>query len=132
MSVRVFRGIMLVVIGAILPLSVRDATKEGYDLVSAMFVSPLAILSPTAALLAAWFGAEGTRRPVALQIGALLVGLIGFAAYACYALRGPSNPDTAGHMHVLGFPILYAVATMGIMIVGGGIASAGSEPPLNE
>lgn len=49
-----------------------------------------------------------------LKWNVIAVALIGVAFYLMYALDGQSDPDTAGHVHILLFPVLYSFLSLAV------------------
>jgi len=45
------------------------------------------------------------------------LSLFYFVPYAFYALNGPSDPDTAGHMHILIVPVLLLIVTVFVVLL---------------
>jgi peptidoglycan/LPS O-acetylase OafA/YrhL len=101
-------AIMLVLIAVFAFLDGKQEDGLSYGVIGAC----LAVVAPALCWGVAFQGRQGKRRNSLSYAVALLVAVIGLLAYTFYVINGPSDPDTAGHMHVVLFPILYLIAAM--------------------
>lgn len=60
---------------------------------------------------------KGTEKYIYVKyIASGICCVIGVFAYAVYLIGGPSNnPDTAGHMHIIFFPVLHLLFTLSVV-----------------
>lgn len=100
-----FFGISLLTIAG---LAFLDGAGES-DLFYGLIGASLGVLVPAACILVTLRRDQAGKVSTASYLGAVIVSVIGMLAYGGYLLTGPSNPDTAGHMHVVLFPIVYAI-----------------------
>jgi 4-amino-4-deoxy-L-arabinose transferase-like glycosyltransferase len=116
------KNISLVGIALIFLLSGFDTYQERGEWIETLFIGVIAIIAPVITVI--WAGIR--KRVVELRwwraIISGVVFAVGLSAYAYYASNGPSDPDTAGHMHVILFPIIYLMFTLTILAVSSALA----------
>lgn len=103
--------IIIAILSATALLAFYGASDEGYPVkISVVFaLLPVLILG-----LINWIAFEvKVRKPTVsiTFIGAMVINTLVLAGYLLNALDGQSNPDTAGHMAPVAFPILMAVVS---------------------
>ncbi len=67
--------------------------------------------------------------------GVIFINCVVILAYALYLFAGPSDPDTAGHMHIILFPILiifFGTFVMAFFILIDFIREKTSNKPLHS
>jgi hypothetical protein len=119
--------VFVAVLGTVTALSVLDALQEdpliGYGL---FLIAGLADAAVAVGYVVAR-GLRGGRRPISLKdartAAGLLIWTFGVGFYLQYWLRGLLNPDTAGQMHVVLFPILYLLSAL-VVACGVGVLMA--------
>lgn len=113
-------SVLLLVVSAC--LAYVDARQIVPSSLLAGFCSLLSTLGHAPGFIAAIFfrrkrGAAG----LAAFLLVFAVGILGVIAYLAYALTGKSeNPGSAGHMHVIMFPLAYMVFAT-VVIIGGSV-----------
>jgi hypothetical protein len=80
------------------------------------FVIPFAISGPLFAFL--WMRlAFLSPWNLPSKITCSFVVILSLVIYVLYVLSGPSDPDTAGHMHTLLFPIAYLLFSVLVSLI---------------
>lgn len=102
---------VITVLTAVMALAFYDAFEDAYGTRICIAFSAF----PAAALLIPNWIALELKQKIRNRIsytfyGAMILNGFVLAAYAFYAVNGPSDPDTAQHMRLLAFPIVLAVA----------------------
>ena len=84
--------------------------------------SLLSVLGHAPGLIAAFlFRRKRGAAGLAAFLLVFCIGMLGVIAYFAYTIAGkPDNPNSAGHMHVLMFPLAYSVFAT-VVVVGGSI-----------
>ena len=114
-----FKKASVLGIALMLVLSVVNAADENYGAGGILILSFFAVAAPTLAVVIASYAKNQVKKPLLLQIGAYVVLVLGVIAYGYYAANGKTDPDTAAHMHVVLFPIIYTALCLIIMFVFG-------------
>lgn len=96
-------------------LAFWDGWDEGY-LLDGVFGFVLAAVTPASCWVLTLKRERQGGAMWASRMGASVVTLIGIVVYWNYAITGPSDPDTTGHMHVVLVPILYAAVSVILFI----------------
>lgn len=105
-----YHALILCMIAAIAVLAGVDTAQEDqYEIIG--LVIPLAVLGPLFSFFWLW-----PRSGVPARIVYFFILAVGLAMYIFYVLSGPSDPDTAGHMHTVLFPILYIILSVGLSL----------------
>jgi cytochrome bd-type quinol oxidase subunit 2 len=110
-----FKVVYLAGICLVFGLSMINARDEGFDLYWMGLLSLLAVLAPLITARWALKARDHEPQPVLSRVCAFIVLGVGVAAYTYYASNGRANPDTAAHMHVVTFPILYLILALAVM-----------------
>lgn len=83
---------------------------------------PLILFSVLAPILATALVPVLQQKSARLKLvkkGALFITITGLMIYSYYVLKGHSNPNTAGHMHIILFPISYGIYSLAVMALCG-------------
>lgn len=105
-----YHALILCMIAAIGVLAGVDTAQEDqYQIIG--LVIPLAVLGPLFSFFLLW-----PRSGLPARIVYSFILAAGLAMYIFYILSGPSDPDTAGHMHTILFPILYIIFSVGLSL----------------
>ncbi len=99
-------GLMLALI---LVLAFLDGFQEGGYFSNGLTGALLSVVSPGTCWVVAFLRRRRNKVNSVCYAGAIAVSVIGLLAYYRYATTGPSDPDTAGHMHIVFFPVLYLI-----------------------
>jgi hypothetical protein len=99
-------GLMLALISV---LAFLDGFQEGGYFSNGLTGALLSIISPGTCWSVAFLRRRRNKVNSVCYTGAIVISVIGLIAYYGYATTGPSDPDTAGHMHIVFFPILYLI-----------------------
>jgi hypothetical protein len=113
-----FGGVLL-----ILTLSGFDAYEEHAEFTEIVFVGVAAIIAPLIAIYWAGFARKNYQPSLWRTIETAVVLMMGILGYGYYAFNGPSDPDTAGHMHVILFPITYVIFTIVLLAMSTGLST---------
>jgi len=138
-----FNKIIAIVILLIFGLSVINAADEAigvvyeasgfvYVVVDVVVVSFLAVLAPIISMAIAVLMRKVVRRPKVPEIGAYIVGAVGLVAYTYYVANGQTDPNTAAHMHVVLFPVLYVLFSLVVMALSVGVSFIGGRRSANQ
>jgi uncharacterized membrane protein YozB (DUF420 family) len=97
-------------------LSYADSWQNRAGAISSFVIALIASL-PFLVLLV-WV-IKGTKKYIYVKyIASGFCCIVGVFAYAAYLIGGPSNnPDTAGHMHIIFFPVLHLLFTLSMVAV---------------
>ena len=95
-------------------LSYADSWQNRAGAISSFVIALIASL-PFLVLLM-WV-IKGTKKYIYVKyIASGVCCIVGVFAYAAYLIGGPSNnPDTAGHMHIIFFPVLHLLFTLSVV-----------------
>jgi hypothetical protein len=107
-----FFGLCLLVIAALAFLDGAGESNPLYGLVGASF----GVIVPAACIFVAIHRERAGKVSTASNMGAIVVSVVGALAYGGYLFTGPSNPDTAGQMHVVLFPIIYVLIALCVFL----------------
>ena len=88
-----------------------------------LFFQALALLPPLLMYKMATNLKNGLFECITFQVASYFTLGSGLVIWSMYALSGPSDPDTAGHMHILFFPIVHGLS-IGIWIALGMLVAA--------
>lgn len=102
-------------LGLIAALALFDGVQES-DFFYGFIGASLAMIAPATCWGSAFRRRRANKVHAASYAGAIGVAAIGVFAYFGYAVTGVSNPDTAGHMHVVLFPIVYLILSWAVCI----------------
>ena len=91
---------------------VNAADEEIYGVLRIVRYSFYAIAAPTAAVGFVIYTQRRRGNPLILHLGAYLVLAVGLCGYGTYAANGKTDPNTAAHMHVILFPVIYCAYTL--------------------
>ncbi|HEX3036686.1 MAG TPA: hypothetical protein VHT73_16465 [Thermodesulfobacteriota bacterium] len=94
--------------------AVYDAYGEIGSVIDALLFGLFALIAPLIAIGARFGFAKLKREVPILKWNVIAVALIGVSFYLMYALDGQSDPDTAGHGHILFFPVLYSFLSLSV------------------
>ena len=94
----------VVLLTSIAILSFLNGLQE--NLLSGFIGISLAIIGPFMFIKFASEREEKSKFHYFTTAGMIIMNLLVLSAYTLYFYSGPSNPDTAGHMHVILFPAL--------------------------
>jgi hypothetical protein len=105
-----------VLVVAIAGLAFLDGSGES-DTLYGLIGAGLGVIPPAAsAYITVYRSNRNGNSTSASYWGAIIVDIIGVVVYGGYLLTGPSSPDTAGHMHIVLFPIVYAIIAFLVFI----------------
>jgi predicted neutral ceramidase superfamily lipid hydrolase len=113
----IFKKAPVLGIALILVLSAVNAADENYGVGGIIILIFFSVVAPTLALVIASFAKNQVKKPLLLQIGAYVVLVLGVVTYGYYVVDGKTDPNTAAHMHVYFFPIIYTALSLIIMFV---------------
>jgi len=106
----VYHVLIFCMIAAIGLLAGVDTAQEDQHEILGLVI-PLAVLGPVLSFFWLW-----PRSGLTAQIVYFFILAVGLAIYIFYVLSGHSDPNTAGHMHTILFPILYIIFSVGLSL----------------
>ncbi|MHC4927674.1 MAG: hypothetical protein ACYTER_10195 [Planctomycetota bacterium] len=102
-------GLIIITLIGIAILAFYDALEEDYQ---PHYCLALAALPTIVLFITNWIALEvriKKRKFSWMFAGTMIINVLTLAIYVTYATNGPSDINTAAHMHVITFPILLAL-----------------------
>ena len=125
-----FKKVVFTITIIIFILSIVNAVDESENPAYILLVSLLAILSPFLSACIVFLIKGKAHRPKVLEICTYIVGAVGLACYVGYATNRTTDQDTAAHMHLIFFAVVYGVFSFFVMTMGVGISFIGRKSPV--
>lgn len=117
-SQKLFQEVHYIGISVLFIMSIIDIISITELHIRIMFFQALALVPPIFAYKLATFLNNSLFKCITFKVASYLTLASGLIVWSMYALSGPSDPDAAGHMHILFFPIIHGLS-IGIWIIIG-------------
>lgn len=115
---KLFQEVHYIGISILFIMSIIDIISITELHIRMLFFQVLALVPPIFAYKLASFLNNSLFKCITFKVASYLTLGSGLTAWSLYTLSGPSDPDTAGHMHILFFPIIHGLS-IGIWIIIG-------------
>ena len=111
--------VLVCLIGLTMGLAGYNSWDEGLDSISMLLFWTIFAASAAGVLATGAYMYSLSRGRWVYCVFAYITTLLGFFSYLYFAFDRQTDPDGSGHMHIIFFPALHGILTLGLLLLIG-------------